>query len=372
VGLGATIPTKKSPTDPTKTVPAFDRRDPGFIALLNHPQEQIRKAATARLVAKQTMEGKRAENLANLLLAPVGGCFPFDVVFSGASQTHRLSGGDGAEGNPQNFPTKSEIRSAIQAPKGFKIICADFEKIDTRILAFISGDPALKKEVLDKNIYCLFAARLFNRLIDKHADPDEYKLGKCSILGLGYQMGWKRHKDDVLAKANITISDEESKRDVKTYRATYKHVPGLWDLCEAIFPALQRNAEISFPGARFLKIQKEKIILPSGLAICLPGIKQVGEKWEYQAYSQGEWRSQGIYGGALTAMICQALTGEVCKEAMRRCADMGYRFAGQVHDEEAYLAEGLIKTAMEAPMSWWPDLPLKVEIHTADNWREAK
>jgi DNA polymerase-1 len=69
--------------------------------------------------------------------------------------------------NLQNIPVRSDIgrqiRKAFPAPPGHCLICADYSQIELRILAHLSGDPALLEAFeTDQDIHTAVAAQVFN------------------------------------------------------------------------------------------------------------------------------------------------------------------------------------------------------------------
>src|ERR1700686_4785817 len=76
------------------------------------------------------------------------------------------------------------------------------------------------------------------------------------------------------------------------------------------------------------------LVLPSGLSIKYPNLRQLGDDWVYDVYHRVyESETTNLYGGKIIENICQALAGELCKEAIERAEAAGLRCVGQVHDE---------------------------------------
>jgi DNA polymerase len=336
---------------------------------------------------KQTLEETRAKRLAAIADAS---SYCFDIIFSGARQTHRFSGSDGCAGNPQNFGRESELKAAIGAPLNKSLIVADLNKIEPRILALLSRDSKLMTDVFEKDPYCSFASLIYKKEITKETFPKERRVGKEAVLGLGYGMGWERFIKQLYAKTGITITSDFSKYIVNLYRNTYKEVPRFWKTCEQVLEEISKKVPRYFPGVSVLRLVQNGVVLPSGLIIRYNNLRYTWQRtkrawrkeWVYDRYKTQKQKldQTKIYGGMLAENICQALAGEVCKEAIIRLIDYGYKPAGQVHDEllvvcdtdEVERVKYLVAAAMTDPMPWWKQLPLEVEINSGRNWLEAK
>lgn len=376
VSLGVSVPKKLSPRT-KKYIPALAVGDTAFLELANGPDERIRKICKGRIAAKQTMEVSRAEKLSRL---SVHGMYPFDIVFSGAEQTHRFAGGNGAGGNPQNFPRASGLREAICAPAGKTLVVGDFSNIELRVLAWLADDKKLIKDILTGDPYCSFASRIYGRPITKK-DKKERQFGKCSVLGLGYGMGPQKFKQTVRIQLGEDISDQKAKEIVDLYRTYYAGVPKFWSWCEKALDFMTTKVRLPFPRPDRLMIDGSNIVLPSGLAMRYPGLKKSGREWTYRGFPyNNEPQDIKIYGGKLTENLCQSLAGEICKEAIYRFIKAGYPPAGQVHDElivvcdtkKAQEAKTVTQNIMEKSPSWWPDIKLRAEVGVGPNWLEAK
>lgn len=380
------FPVPKKPNKTGKMIPALSIQDKGFVKLQETKNERLQSLINARIAVKQTLEETRAKKLWDISRISK---YCFDVIFSGAQQTHRFSGGNGCAGNPQNFRRGSDLRAAIVAPKGKKLVVADFSNIELRVLAFMAHDEKLMKAIRNKeDVYCKFASKVYKRPITK-ADKTERFLGKAAVLGLGYGMGPEKFKNTVYAQTGEMISDEFADEVVKLYRKEYKAVPNFWHTCEQVLDQIAK-APSYFPGVSFLIPVANGIKLPSGLEIKYTNLRFTWKKmfnrwkkeWMYDRYkSKGSQMDQTkIYGGMMTENLCQAVAGDVCKEAIQRLINYGYPPAGQVHDEllvvcdedEVERVKYLVASAMTQTILWFPTLPLEVEIGTGDSWLEAK
>lgn len=371
-GLGILVPTKISGRT-GKQIPAFARTDDGLTELLRTSPELYH----ARIASKANLLETRGESL---LAVAKTGAFPFDVGFSGAVQTHRYSGGSGAGGNPQNFTRKSFLREAVCAPEGYQLIVGDFAAIELRILAWLAREQKLINSLVKGvDVYAEFASVL----------GAERAFGKEAILGLGYNMGADKFQQRVKTVLKQEISDDEAWRIVRLYRDTYFNVPKLWQACSSLIPLIAEGRISSLYFAPFLKVRKGEIILPSGLAIRYPNLRPVTvqgrrgpqTEWVYDKFKKKyESETVKLYGGKMAENICQALAGELTKEAIERAEYNGITCVGQVHDEilsiniteHANLTCELLKRFMEQSPKWMPELRLKSEVGYGPNWNKAK
>lgn len=89
--LGVEVPTKPSPTNPEKMIPALSKTDEGFIELQSHPDPLVSMAAGARLGVKSVQLETRIETFLKVCDATEG-YLPVPLKYCGADTTGRWSG----------------------------------------------------------------------------------------------------------------------------------------------------------------------------------------------------------------------------------------------------------------------------------------
>ncbi len=175
--LGVEPPRKTSPTTGKETW-AFAKTDKGMTDLLEHPDERVQAAVSARLGVKSTIEETRTESLIGVAGR---GKLPVMLNYYGA-HTGRFSGGDKL--NLQNLPARggsNAIRRSLKAPEGYSLIASDSSQIEARMVAYIAGQDDLVEAFSEKrDVYSEFATEVYGRKITK-SDKVERFVGKTCI-----------------------------------------------------------------------------------------------------------------------------------------------------------------------------------------------
>src|SRR5206468_5492152 len=135
----------------------------------------------------------------------------------GAAHTHRLGGG--WKLNCQNWGRTSQIRKAIKAPPGHKLVVADARQIECRTNADFCGQENLLQEFRNgDDVYQNFANDIgVIRFI-----------GKIGVLQLGYQAAGPRFQQSVWVESFKANPDEpvwldDMQADRKSTRLNSSH-----------------------------------------------------------------------------------------------------------------------------------------------------
>lgn len=158
---GVNPPMKFSPQTRKQTY-AFAKSDFDFTQLANeHPDPFVRQLVEARLEVKSSIEETRAAKLLGIART---GSLPVPLAYSGALNTHRLSGSGGY--NLQNLKRGGTLRDAIIAPEGHVILAADLSNIELRV-ALALANSTDKLDVLRHggDLYCETASGLFGHRV---------------------------------------------------------------------------------------------------------------------------------------------------------------------------------------------------------------
>ena len=124
--------------------------------------------------------------------------------------------------NLQNIPIRTElgrqVRRAFIAPRGSKLISADYSQVELRILAHITHDPGLLEAFAhDQDIHASTAARLFNVPLDQ-VTSDMRRLGKTINFGIAYGI------TDYGVAARTDLSQSEARKLIDNYFTQYAQV----------------------------------------------------------------------------------------------------------------------------------------------------
>jgi hypothetical protein len=374
---GVEPPMKKSPATGKETY-AFSKTDEAFKELLEHPNMAVQSLVAARLGTKSTIEESRTERFIGIAQR---GAMPVPLRYY-AAHTGRWGGDDKL--NLQNLPRGSALKKAILAPAGYMMIDSDSSQIEARTLAWLAGQDDLV-EAFDRgeDVYCIMASAIYNRDITK-ADKEERFVGKTTILGCGYGMGAAKFQG-ALKNAGVSVSLEEAKRIIDTYRATYPKITALWKSAGTALDAMLRGQTTTLGRGGILKIEgKDGVRLPNGLYIRYPNIRKMTNEDEGKTeivYDTKKGRAvipNRIYGGKLIENVCQALARIIIGDQMLMIAKK-YQVVMTVHDavacivrtEEVATAQEYVEMCMRIRPKWGLELPLNCEAGHGESYGEC-
>lgn len=388
--LGVEPPTKTS-LKTGKESWAFAKTDKGMTDMLEHADERVQAAVSARLGVKSTLEETRTENLIGVAGR---GKLPIMLNYYGA-HTGRFSGGDKL--NLQNLPSRGNttIRRALKAPPGQMLISCDSSQIEARTVAWVAGQEDLLIAFRDKrDVYSEFATEVYGRAITK-ADKVERFVGKTCVLGLGYGMGaekFRRTLEIGQGGINVVIDINEAERIVRLYRQKNWKIVQFWQKCgNALKDMLYGGENALHPQVRY---DKRGIRMPNGFYVQYPALRETANGFMYisdaRTYQKAlkervltgsppddiAWTR--IYGGKVTENIVQAIAALVIREQMA-AAGLHFKVAFQVHDEiivavpedNALADQAKLEALMSVAPKWAPDLPVACESGMAANYGDT-
>lgn len=299
-------------------------------------------------------------------------------------------------GNPMDV-FSSCLRSVIVAPKGKELFCADYAAIEARVLFWVAGHTSgLKAYAENRPLYEEMAQVIYNVKNLEDITKAQRQVGKQSLLGCGYGMGWKKFIQ-TCKNYGIEIDEVTAQIAVKAYRETHWPVPRCWGLIEnaAIQATKYKGKKIktnqttwwveSLPGTKLEFLWCE---LPSGrrLAYFGPEIKYEPTPWDDLRpvlYHWGvnpltkKWELSGTYGGRLTENVVQAISRDLMAEGMLRIDDAAYDLLLTVHDEllaERKRGQGSVEEfeqlMSELPL-WGAGIPVNAVGWTGPRYRKG-
>ncbi len=265
-----------------------------------------------------------------------------------AAATGRLSSTDP---NLQNIPVRTEegrrIRQAFVAPKGWRVLAADYSQIELRIMAHLSGDPGLTKAFREnQDVHRATAAEVFDLPPDK-VGANERRAAKAINFGLMY--GMSAHG---LAR-QLGIGRNEAQEYIARYFARY---PGIKAFMDMTREQAQRNGYVETLFGRRLYLD--------------------------YIHSRNPAQRAGAERAAINAPM-QGTAADIIKRAMV-AIDAWLQSRGddahmlmQVHDELVFevragaadeVAAG-VRERMQGAAKL--DVPLVVDVGQGANWDEA-
>ncbi|CAB4189725.1 bifunctional 3'-5' exonuclease/DNA polymerase [uncultured Caudovirales phage] len=379
--MGVEPPMKISPTTGKETY-AFSKTDEAFMALLEHEHLGVQTLMAARLGTKSTIEETRTKRLIDIAAR---GTLPVPLTYYGA-HTGRWSGAGGSV-NMQNLPRNGVIKKSIKAPKGQVLLGGDSSQIEARTLAWLAEQDDLV-EAFDRgeDVYKQMASKIYNKA-EKDIDKIERFVGKTVILGCGYGTGWAKLQATLkTSKPSVTMTEDEARDTISTYRSSYSKIPELWESAKGVFAAIIGDQSYSFGRNGLLQVDgQEGIRLPNRMFLRYPNLRnQRNEETGKQEYVYDTKKGRStittrIYASKVIENVCQALARIIIGEQMLRI-NRKYPVVMTVHDSivalvpegEAELAKEYMEMAMRIRPDWALELPLNCEVGYGPTYYDCK
>lgn len=361
------IPPMKISLTTGKETYAFSKQDEEFMALMEHENVLVQALVSARLGLKSTLEETRTERFIKIAER---GSLPIPLKYY-AAHTGRWGGDDSV--NMQNLPRGSALKNALMAPPGYVLVDSDSSQIEARTLAWWAGqDDLVKAFERGDDVYKIMASAIYGKP-EADITKDERFVGKTTILGSGYGMGYKKFHTQ-LKNFGVELPLAECERIISVYRSTYEAIPELWKQAQSALYAMieDKTAPLGKKGIVFVE-GKRGIRLPNGLYIKYPNLRLVknDEGRSEFVYDTKKGRAvipNRIYGGKVVENVVQALARIAVGEQLLRVAKK-YKVVMTVHDAvcalvpEAEKERGLeyVEMCMKIRPTWALELPLNCE-----------
>ncbi|HIQ98659.1 MAG TPA: DNA polymerase I [Candidatus Scybalocola faecavium] len=256
------------------------------------------------------------------------------------------------EPNLQNIPIRMElgrlIRKVFVPEDGYVFVDADYSQIELRVLAHMSGDQNLIQAYREEqDIHKITASQVFHTPLDQ-VTPLQRRNAKAVNFGIVYGISSFGLSQD------LSITRKEAGEYIEKYFQTYPQVKAFLD--------------------RMVSDAREK-----GYSITLFGRRRPMPELKSSNFMQRSFGERIAMNSPI-----QGTAADIIKIAMIRVKDrlesmnLKSRLILQVHDEllieaakdEESLVRDILKEEMENAAHL--EVPLEIDIHTGNNWYEAK
>lgn len=256
------------------------------------------------------------------------------------------------EPNLQNIPMRMElgrrIRKVFVPREGYEFMDADYSQIELRVLAHMSGDEQLIEAYrMDQDIHRITAAKVFHTPFDEVTDLQR-RNAKAVNFGIVYGISSFGLSQD------LSISRKEAEEYIRQYFDTY---PKVKEFLDRLVEDARKN----------------------GYTVTLFGRRRPVPELASSNYMQRSFGERVAMNSPI-----QGTAADIIKIAMIRVwkalreAGLKSRLILQVHDElliETFKGEeDRVKKILLDHMKSAADLrvTLEVDLHTGQNWYEAK
>ena len=256
------------------------------------------------------------------------------------------------EPNLQNIPVRTElgrmIRKVFVPEEGYVFVDADYSQIELRVLAHCSGDAHLIEAYREaRDIHRITASQVFH---EPFADVTDQQRRNAKAVNFGIVYGISSFG----LSQDLSITRKEAAKYIDDYFQTY-------------------------PGIKTFLDHAVQHAKDQGYAVTLFGRRRPVPELSSSNFMQRSFGERVAMNSPI-----QGTAADIIKIAMigvdRRLKEEGLksRLVLQVHDEllieaeqtEVETVKEILRQEMEQAVSL--DVPLEIDMHTGDNWYEAK
>ena len=306
------------------------------------------------------------------------------LILDGDEETIELLFGDPAEA------LVSCVRTAVKAPEGFTVVCADLGSIESRGL----GEVSKCQKIVDvfnagRDLYRTFGVDLFKKEYDDITD-EERTFCKPPVLGSGFGLGAGGVSGEYpleeyygligyARNMGVNIDQAEAQKMTDIFRQSYVEVPNTWyALDDAAIRAVRTRKRqrvvardpktgdydayaldvwfdvkgpflrMELPSGRFLYYLRPKIRVVTKVSP-RTGKSYTKTVLSYEGYNEKKcWTRIETWGGKFIENWCQAWARDILACGMLEAAKKGFLIIGSVHDEIlALVKEGKAEIAVK-------------------------
>ena len=374
---GVLPPMKISPTTGEATY-AFAKTDEAFKALLEHDNPYVQALAAARIGNKSTIEETRTENFIQIANR---GKLPVPLKYAGAVVSHRWSGIDGI--NLQNLPRASELRRAICAPKGYKIVASDLSNIELRLAYWFAKSSAKIQQIKDGiDLYKQSAADITGIPYNEVNKDLRFIFKVVNLSGIYGVGAVKMHL--ILKQGGVEKDLQEVKNIVYAYRKANPDLIEAWQDAGTMLESVRAGQVYTMGNGDIItSVPYEGMMKPNGMMLGLPNLRKLrterGDSWAYDKLLGRTIIPEYIHPAKTFQRCIQSLARDIIAEQLIQVAKR-YPVVMTVHDELVMLCKdeevddckAYVQQCMTTAPAWCSDLPLDCEIGIGDNYKDAK
>ena len=374
---GVTPPMKISATTGKETY-AFAKTDEEFKALLEHENPYVQALAAARIGNKSTIEETRTENFIQIANR---GKLPVPLKYAGAVVSHRWSGVDGI--NLQNLPRTSELRRAMCAPKGYKLVASDLSNIELRLAYWFAQSHSKIQQIKDGiDLYKQSAADITGTPYNEVNKDLRFIFKVVNLSGIYGVGAAKMHS--ILKQGGVEKDLQEVKNIVYAYRKANPELVEAWQDAGTMLESVRAGQHYTMGnGGVISSVPHEGMMKPNGMMLGLPNLRKLktdtGESWVYDKLMGRTIIPEYIHPSKTFQRCIQALARDIIAEQLIQVAKR-YPVVMTVHDELVMLCKdeevddckAYVQQCMTTAPAWCSDLPLDCEIGVGDNYKDAK
>lgn len=286
------------------------------------------------------------------------------------------------------------IRGMVIAGEGKELAVTDYASIEARVVQWLAGDmEACHIFASGLDMYKVMASEIFQVPYEEITKEQRF-VGKTAILGLGYQMGWKRFLEQCHQYGATYVTEELARLAVDTFRNKFWKLKRFWKTIqnkamEAIRDKgnwIAAGPRISFGFDGTWLIMK----LPSGRYIYYFEPEIVDKTFEHEGrqYTSEAIQYQGVdtktrrfgttltFGGRLVENATQAIARDIMVDGIWNLEKEGHQVILHVHDEivceveKGALPIERMEEIMCTPPPWGPSIPIAAEGFLAQRYRK--